>query len=281
VKLDVVHKTRYSYAAPVRDSFNELRVRPQTNAHQECERFLLRVLPAVRLRHYLDLHSNHVNFFELAEPHQSLEIECRSQVRTSALELPAGPAFPLERAAECARMQDCHEYLQPSRYVDQSPEAWRLALDATSGVSDLWLAARAVMDLVHAQFSYSPGATTVHTRASEALAERRGVCQDFAHVMIAMCRALSIPALYVSGYLYNGPKQLLRGAQASHAWCEVYVPGFGWRGLDPTNGQPADDRYVKVATGRDYADVAPVRGRYRGTAEQRMQVEVDVQRLDG
>ena len=104
------------------------------------------------------------------------------------------------------------------------------------------------------------------------------MCQDFAHVMIAMCRSLKVPARYVSGYLYNGPKQLLRGAQASHAWCEVYVPGVGWRGLDPTNGQPADERYVKVATGRDYADVPPVRGRYRGTAEQRMQVEVDVQR---
>jgi len=96
------------------------------------------------------------------------------------------------------------------------------------------------MGLVYAHFSYSPGATTVHTPAGEVLRERRGVCQDFAHVMIAMCRSLGIPALYVSGYLYNGPKQLLRGPQASHAWCEVYVPGFGWRGLDPTNGQPAD-----------------------------------------
>ena len=91
MKLEVVHKTRYGYAAPVRDSFNELRVRPQTNAQQECERFLLRVLPAVRLRHYLDLHSNHVNFFELAEPHQSLEIECRSLVHTTSPELPASP----------------------------------------------------------------------------------------------------------------------------------------------------------------------------------------------
>jgi transglutaminase-like putative cysteine protease len=281
VKLEVVHRTRYSYAAPVRDSFNELRVRPQTSAQQECERFLLRVLPAVRLRHYLDLHSNHVNFFELVEPHASLEIECRSLVRTTNPELPTGPTFPLERAAECARMENCHEYLQQSRYVDQTPEAWRLALDATHASSDLWLAAREIMALVYREFSYSPGTTTVQTRASEVLAQRRGVCQDFAHAMIAMCRSLKVPARYVSGYLYNGPKQLLRGAQASHAWCEIYVPGLGWRGLDPTNGQPADERYVKVATGRDYADVPPVRGRYRGTAEQRMEIEVDVQRVDG
>jgi transglutaminase-like putative cysteine protease len=97
--------------------------------------------------------------------------------------------------------------------------------------------------------------------------------------MLAMCRALKIPALYVSGYLYNGPRDRLRGAQASHAWCEVFVPGVGWRGLDPTNDQLADERYVKLAVGRDYADVAPVRGSYRGTADQRLEVEVEVRRV--
>jgi transglutaminase-like putative cysteine protease len=280
VNLEVVHRTRYSYAEPVRDSFNELRVRPVSNDHQECERFLLRVLPPVRLRHYLDLHSNHVNFFELAEAHTSLEIECRSRVRTWALPLPSAPSFPLARSGECARMEMCHEYLQPSRYVDPSPEAWRLALDATAGESDIWCAALAIMRLVFQRFAYDPGATTVHTHVNEVLKGGRGVCQDFAHVMLAMCRSLGIPALYVSGYLYNGPKELLRGTQASHAWCEVFVPGLGWRGLDPTNDQPADERYVKVAVGRDYADVAPVLGSYRGTARQLLAVEVDVRRIE-
>jgi transglutaminase-like putative cysteine protease len=280
VRLEVVHRTRYRYAAPVRDSFNELRVRPVSNARQECESSLLRVLPPVRLRHYLDLHGNHVSFFDLVEPHQSLEIECRSRVSTSASELPAEAGFPLARAAECARMESCHEFLQESRYVDLPPESWRLALDASAGEDDLWRAALRLMRVVHGELAYCPGSTTVTTRAGEALGERRGVCQDFAHVMIALCRSLAIPTRYVSGYLYNGPRELLRGAQASHAWCEVYVPGTGWCGLDPTNDQPAGERYVKLAIGRDYADVAPVQGRYRGTSEQRLEVEVDVQRLD-
>jgi transglutaminase-like putative cysteine protease len=277
VRLEVLHRTRYRYAEAVRDSFNELRVRPLDDAHQDCERFLLRVLPPVRLRHYRDLHGNHVNFFELHEAHAGLEIECRSRVLTRPPAPEAGPAFPMARLAECARMERCHEYLQRSRYVDPSPEAWRLALDACHAQSELWQAALGLMSLVFREFSYDPGATTVQTHVNEVLRGRRGVCQDFAHVMLAMCRALGMPARYVSGYLYNGPRQSLRGAQASHAWCEVFVPGTGWSGLDPTNDQPADERYVKVAVGRDYADVAPVQGRYRGTAEQELAVEVDVQ----
>jgi transglutaminase-like putative cysteine protease len=281
VRLEVVHRTRYRYAAPVRDSFNELRLRPMSGNAQDCESFLLRVVPPVRLRHYTDLHGNHVSFFDLIEPHRSLEIESRSRVRTACAEPAATAAFPLSRVKECARMESCHEFLQESRYVDLAPESWRLALDATAGEDDLWAAALKLMRVVHGELAYQPGSTTVQTRAGEALQARRGVCQDFAHVMIALCRVIGIPALYVSGYLYNGPRELLRGAQASHAWCEVYVPGDGWRGLDPTNDQPAGDRYVKVAVGRDYADVAPVQGRYRGTAEQELGVEVSVERLEG
>jgi transglutaminase-like putative cysteine protease len=279
VRLEIAHRTRYRYAEPVRDSFNELRMRPVEGELQGCERFLLRVLPPVRLRHYQDLHGNHVAFFELHEPHGSLEIEACSRVVSRA---PAPPAesFPLARVGECARMELCHEYLQPSRLVDLSPEAWRLALDATHGETDVWAAAIAIRGLVFREFAYVPGATTARTPVAEVLRDRRGVCQDFTHVMLAMCRALAIPARYVSGYLYNGPRELLRGAQASHAWCEVYVPGSGWRGLDPTNDQTADERYVKVAAGRDYGDVAPVQGSYRGTSRQELEVEVEVQRLD-
>ena len=239
MRLDILHRTRYRYAEPVRDSFNELRLRPVNAEHQDCERFLLRVLPPVRLRHYLDLHANHVNFFELHEAHTSLEIECRSRVVTRGLPPVPGDAFPLARAGECARMERCHEYLQRSRYVDPSPEAWRLAVDATHAHPDLWAAAQAIARAVFREFAYEPGATNAQTPAAE----------------------------------------VLRGAQASHAWCEVFVPGTGWRGLDPTNDQAADERYVRVAVGRDYADVAPVQGSYRGTASQELSVEVDVQRV--
>jgi len=99
-------------------------------------------------------------------------------------------------------------------------------------------------------------------------------------VMIGLCRAIHIPALYVSGYLYNGPSDQLLGSQASHAWCEVFIPGVGWCGLDPTNNQRTDERYIKLAVGRDYADVPPVRGHYKGTTERQMDVEVEILRED-
>src|SRR5207249_9494245 len=100
--------------------------------------------------------------------------------------------------------------------------------------------------------------------------------QDFAHVMLGMCRTLKIPARYVSGYLYNGPAEHFIGAEASHAWCEVFLPGFGWRGLDPTNNRQPDEHYVTIGVGRDYADIEPLKGHYRGTPERTMSVEVSV-----
>jgi transglutaminase-like putative cysteine protease len=136
------------------------------------------------------------------------------------------------------------------------------------------------MRYIHKEFAYTPSATGVHTHMRDVLRDRKGVCQDFAHVMCGLCRALQISALYVSGYLYNGSRDQLLGAQASHAWCEVFLPGLGWRGLDPTNCQPADERYIKLAVGRDYADVPPVRGHYKGTTQRTMDVEVLVERLD-
>jgi len=281
MKLEVVHRTSYTYAEPVTESVNELRLQPVTNAHQQCPSFLVRVFPPTRLRVVRDFQLNTVHHFELFEPHQELSIEATSRVVTAARLLPddATP-FPLSRVAECLPMERCFEFLQESTYVEKSPEAWRLALDITHGIPDLWQASLAIMRHVHQQFSYSPQSTHVHTHMRDVLIEKRGVCQDFAHVMVALCRSIGIPALYVSGYLYNGPRESLRGAQASHAWCEVFVPGAGWQGLDPTNNRQADEHHVKVAVGRDYADVPPVRGQYRGTHRRQLDVEVLVTRLD-
>ena len=129
------------------------------------------------------------------------------------------------------------------------------------------------MRFVHAQLRYEPNSTTVHTHARDVLRDRRGVCQDFAHVTLALCRSLKIPALYVSGYLGS------ETASATHAWIEVLIPGIGWRALDPTHNRQTDESYVKIAVGRDYADVPPVTGHYKGTSERTMQVEVKVKAL--
>ncbi len=278
MRLHVLHRTTYHYASPVRDSYNEVRLKPLTNEHQTCTAYLLKVLPAAHLSHYTDFHANNVHFFEMSAAHDSLMIESTATVATinNALALDAA-SLPLARVAECARMERCFDFVQESTHVERSPEAWRLALDVTSGCAEMWQAAVALMRYVHGTFTYVPLATSVHTHMREVLADRRGVCQDFAHVLIGLCRALQIPALYVSGYLYNGPRDHLLGAQASHAWVEVFLPGIGWRGLDPTNNQVTDDRYIKLAVGRDYADVPPLQGHYKGTTERKMIVEVLVE----
>ncbi len=271
MRFDIVHRTRYSYAAPVRDSFNEVRLKPVTNEHQTVESFLLKVVPAGRLRHYEDFFKNWVHHFEISEPHSSLLIESNLRVKTlsQALALDATPAR-LERLPEAARSERCFDYLQPSRYVDVDPRSWRLALDATAGHTDIWQSAVAIMRFLYSHLKYTPNSTHVHTRMAEVLDQREGVCQDFAHVMIGMCRAVRIPALYVSGYLAT------ETANATHAWVEVYIPDIGWRALDPTHNRAADETYVKIAVGRDYSDVTPIRGHYRGTTERLMSVEVVV-----
>jgi transglutaminase-like putative cysteine protease len=281
MKLQITHRTRYQYASAVRESFNEVRLKPVSNEHQSCEAFLLKVLPAVRLSHYTDFHANWVHFFDVPDPHVTLQIESTARVVTKSLLLdPAATPAPLDRVAECARMERCFDFLQESTYIERSPEAWRLALDVTAGVTDMWQAAQTIMRYVHENFTYTPKVTTVHTHMRDVLAGRAGVCQDLAHVMIGLCRALQIPALYVSGYLYNGPRDTLIGTQASHAWCEVFLPGIGWRGLDPTNNQPVDERYVKLAVGADYSEVPPIRGMYKGTTERHMDVEVHLEHLE-
>ncbi len=281
MKLHVTHRTRYTYASPVRESFNEVRLRPVTNEHQVCDSFLLKVLPAARLSHYTDFHANIIHFFEMPAPHSTLIVESSAKVTTKSIAThPESSPVPLAKLAESGRSERCFDFLQESTYVEKSPEAWRLALDVTAGRDDVWGAACAIMDHIHSRFAYTPNLTCVHTHMRDVLTDNRGVCQDFAHVMIGLCRALHIPALYVSGYLYNGPRDHLLGSQASHAWCEVFVPGLGWCGLDPTNNQPTDERYIKLAIGRDYADVPPVRGHYKGTTDRKMEVEVLVEEIE-
>lgn len=272
MKWDIIHRTQYHYAAPVRDSFNELRLQPFTDEWQSVDNFLIKVLPAVRLQHHHDFYSNVVHHFEIAEPHSALMVE--SQLRVTTRPRPpigdgAAP-WPLARIGEAAREPRVFEFLQDSNYVALSPEAWRLALDATDGQTDAWQAALAIMRAVHRQIAYQSQSTTVHTHMKEVLEQKRGVCQDFAHVMIGLCRSLKIPALYVSGYLAT------ETVGATHAWTEVFIPGLGWRALDPTHNRQTDETYVRIAVGRDYADVPPVTGTYKGTTDRQMQVQVNI-----
>jgi transglutaminase-like putative cysteine protease len=133
------------------------------------------------------------------------------------------------------------------------------------------------MKFVHGRSTYKSGVTTVGTTSEQFFANPTGVCQDYTHLMIALCRALKIPARYVSGYLFEASPGQMRGAQASHAWCEVLMPGHGWHGMDPTNDRLVDEHYIALATGRDYDDVAPVKGTFFGGGHRQMNVVVTVE----
>lgn len=269
----IEHSTEFSYPAPVHDSFNEARLRPFSNEQQKVESFALLVAPETRVREYRDFYLNTVHQFEIPEPHTTLSITSRLRVATNG---PAGPArdarpAPMARLKEAARIGRCYDFLQSSRYVDTEPDIWRLAIDAANGEDDVWQCALRLMAFVNGHITYESESTKVHTHAREVLEQKRGVCQDMAHVLIGLCRSLRIPALYVSGYLAT------EKASATHAWTEVFIPGAGWQALDPTHNRQPGETYIKISVGRDYGDVAPIKGVYKGTTDHTMKVMVKIQ----
>ncbi len=281
MRLKICHLTSYRYSSPVSENFNEVRLQPVSDERQVSHGFELITRPAARVRRYHDFHLNLVDHFHLTERHDRLEVEARSEVTTfGQVAHLAAAAFPLGRLGECLRLEHCYDFLQRSEYVSLEVQVWRLAQDAVAGLDDAWQAAVALNRFVYREFTYDPTATSASTPTTEVLRHRRGVCQDFAHVLLGLCRSVGIPARYVSGYVYTGEEMGWRGQLASHAWVEVFLPGHGWLALDPTNNRPADDHHVKVAVGRDYADAAPLRGSFQGPADQEMTIELQIQRVD-
>ncbi|OYW71696.1 MAG: hypothetical protein B7Z37_26995, partial [Verrucomicrobia bacterium 12-59-8] len=225
MRFRIFHRTRYVYRASVRDNYNEVRLRPATDDKSRLESFLLCIKPPARLQHFRDNWLNYVHYFDISEPHSDLTIESQSTINTTN---PYKDGKPLGIGFEALK-SEVDEMISPflgdSCYVSVTPEVWRLGIDIRNDSNDVFATAEAVMHHIYREWTYAPSSTTTSTHMNEVMQTKRGVCQDFAHVMIGICRSLGIPARYVSGYLYNGPDSHLRGAQASHAWCEVYIPG--------------------------------------------------------
>lgn len=280
ITLAVRHRTVFRYAGAVRNSVNTLHLEPRDFLFQRTLSAFIKVIPATRLRRFDDLFGNVTHHFELSSEHRMLEIESMVKVRNLPLHITnRGYSDGMDCYDDPTIRERCWQYLLESRWVSLPPEIWRQALDLTMAEPAVFEKAAAIMRWIHEEFTYEPGTTDVETHLEQAFALRKGVCQDFTHVMIGMCRAIGLPARYASGYILTGGRDSLVGAQASHAWCEVYLPETGWIGFDPTNSVLADQRYVKIAVGRDYGDVAPIHGSYIGSAGCRMEVEVLVERL--
>jgi transglutaminase-like putative cysteine protease len=283
----VTHRTTYEYAAPVTVSYHVARLDPRETATQTCESSSLEVFPepAVRKTH-ADFFGNRLCMFSIQEVHDRLEIVARSRVSVRAARTPAPESSPdWESVAGLFRDPVSPDIVEPYQFIFDSPqvrasrELADYALESFSKGAPLLAAAMDLTRRIHEDFKYDPKATTIATPLEEVLVNRRGVCQDFAHVSIACLRSLGLPARYVSGYLHTRPvqgKERLVGADASHAWFALYCPGAGWKDFDPTNNlQPAEE-HVTVAFGRDFGDVSPVAGILTGGGEHSISVGVDV-----
>jgi transglutaminase-like putative cysteine protease len=289
-RYHLVHITEFVYDGPVSESYNEVRLRPMHDDRQSCLSFRMITAPTSNGAAYRDAYGNSVYQFCVLPAHSRLRIEAESVVL--AHDLPEILPEPLSFAELDVLREDLHEdyfeFIAPTEYVPHLP-ALREFIEASEARGDVLGFVQALSDLIHERFQYLQGATHVHSSIADALSIGAGVCQDFAHLLLGAVRMRGLPARYVSGYLVPScattpasKQEEVIGGQASHAWAEVQIPGSGWMGFDPTLGGPVGLRHVRLAYGRDYGDVAPVRGVYKGHAGQSLSVDVRVRPdLDG
>jgi transglutaminase-like putative cysteine protease len=274
-RLRIGHTTRVKYAGPVLTSFNEARMTPLTLPTQTTLESRVTVGPGVPVWTYNDYWGTYVSAFDLPDPHDDLLIRAVATVETEG---PAEGRLDREPLLAVAPEGRLLEFLLPTTLTTVTPEIVAAVTDDLRSLSPAE-AAEAISSRVRDRVSYMPGATGARTDAQEAWDKGQGVCQDMAHVTVALMRAAGLPARYVSGYLHPDPKAE-PGSTAvgqSHAWVEYWAGS--WAALDPTNGTPAGERHVVVARGRDYADVPPLKGIYHGPPESAMEVTVEVTRL--
>lgn len=283
MRYRIKHVTTYVYDAAVAVCHNVAHLLPRDSERHTWLSSELEVEPAPAVRaERRDYFGNRLTFFAIQEPHKGLEVVARSAVEVQpAGEL--GPDMAWEEAAErIARTEEgleAYQYAFPSPYVEVTDEVAayaRQSFAAGRGVLD------GAMDLtgrIFKDFKYDPKCTTVTTTLPEVMVARAGVCQDFAHLAVGCLRSMGLAARYVSGYLMTSPppgKPRLTGADASHAWVSVYVPGTGWVDMDPTNNLRVSQEHITLAWGRDFGDVSPLRGVLLGTGRHVIKVSVDV-----
>ncbi|KRB39968.1 MAG: transglutaminase family protein [Pseudomonadota bacterium] len=282
--LEVRHVTQYHYAEPVRESVMEVWMQPQKGARQRLVSFELELDPAAQLFSYADPFGNAVYHFDVPQPHDRLNIVARSAVETQA---PAPLPDSLDQG-EWDRLRS--DFVRGENFDFLTHHGFAIETEALRAYvalheldelrrRDPLSAVRQLSQTIYASFGYEAGVTRADSPIDLALKAGRGVCQDFAHIMIAICRSWGVPARYVSGYLFTDRQAGDRSdPDATHAWVEVFLPSTRWIGLDPTNNVEAGERHIAAAVGRDYNDVPPSRGVYKGEAESQLAVGVSVRR---
>lgn len=274
------HLTKFRYARPISETLMDVRMHPRSDNHQLCLSFSLSVSPRCRVFSYRDHLGNNVHHFDIPGEHSQLVIVAEALVEHQAAA--NVPHFLAPDAWEdldaIVAGGDFFGTLLPSEFA--KPTAALLELAGQLNVcrrDDPLMLVRELNTRLYEWFNYAPRTTRVNSPIDEAIHSRQGVCQDFSHTMIALVRQLGIPCRYVSGYLFHGETDHDRSAaDSTHAWVEAFLPQLGWVGFDPTNNLLAHTRHVRTALGRDYADVPPTRGVYRGRTESELSVAVKV-----
>ncbi len=285
----IVHRTSYHYAAPVALAHGVGHLTPRRTVAQTVASSAIEIDPPVDHRwEYLDAFGNPTTYWSIEHAHQSLDVVSHAEVEVWPAVVPATTP-PWEAVPSMIRAEHGHDAMDAllcsvgSTLVGPSSELEAYARPSFPPGRPLFEAVADLTSRIHREFEFDPGFSDVTTPVAEVLCHRRGVCQDLAHVAVGCLRSMGLSARYVSGYLETEPLPglpRLVGADASHAWVATFIPGWGWLDADPTNDATPPERYVTVAWGRDYADVAPIRGVVFGPpSEQTLSVSVDVARI--
>lgn len=273
--ITTLHETIWEYERPIRGTFTEARLCPVSDAGQTCRQWSVTVDPLRQMSESTDYFGNVVLNYNILQPHSCIVLTAHSIVETHRN--PFAPQTPPGAFENAKAHMDYLAFGGPvERHAQVEEMAVRCELrDAANREPFESLACFQKLNAaIWSEFTYTPDATDVHTRIAEVFEGKAGVCQDFAHIFIAVCRAAGIPARYVSGYLVTRRSRSAEGSPASHAWVEALVPGMGWRAFDPTNNLLANDSFIKLAAGRDYRDVPPTRGMFSGRAASTLRVRV-------
>jgi transglutaminase-like putative cysteine protease len=281
-KFKIRHLTKYRYETTVRDSANQIMLYPIKDGFQDVIQHTIEVTGDPVLENHFDFFGNEVGTFTHATPHTELAIDSKLTIFTKSRTLPTDtlPVADYWEALKAFTFElDFIDFLKQEPF-EALPEIQYLIDEERSRVRSPLAAAMHFNAYIYQHFTYQKGITTVETTLDEIWKIKSGVCQDFAHMLLALLRAMHIPARYVSGYIC--PNQIgMRGEGATHAWVEAYIPFYGWLGLDPTNNCLVNDMHVKLAVGKNFTDCSPVKGTYRGTSHHTLEVTVTVSYEDG
>jgi len=281
-KFKISHRTKYTYEVPVRDSANQIILYPLKDEFQDVLQHQITVTGNVPIEIHIDYFGNEVGTFTHSQPHHDLTIDSKLVVVTRPKELPTDTTPVDQQWRELIKLKNQFQFLDFLKQESFEGDSDMRAVADQVRKKNLSPLASAVelCSFVFDHFIYKKGITTVESTIDEIWKIKTGVCQDFAQVLLAMLRLLDIPARYVSGYICPN-KSGMRGEGATHAWVEVYIPFYGWLGIDPTNNCIVNDTHVRLAVGRNFLDCSPVKGTYRGVSEHTLEVVVSVSYEDG